>query len=108
MGHTVIKIRKNLKLSQDRQKCYGDRKRTHKELVGYHVYIRVKPKRISLKMGTCDKLEPHYYGPFEVLERAGPIVYKLASPLIVIAHNVFHISLLKKYIHDSIMLLIGL
>jgi hypothetical protein len=31
----------------------------------------------------------------------GPIAYKLALPPNVKTHNVFHVSLLKKYVHDS-------
>jgi hypothetical protein len=77
----------------DRQKSYADRNRTHKEFkVGDHVYIRVKPKRSSLRMGTCAKLSPRYCGPFEVLERVGPMAYMLALPPIIKEHNVFHIS----------------
>jgi hypothetical protein len=46
-------------VDQDKKKSYVDRKRTHKEFkVGDHVYIRVKHKRISLRMGTCAKLAP--------------------------------------------------
>jgi hypothetical protein len=52
-------------------------------------------------MGACAKLEPQYYGPFEILDRVGPICYRLALPPIVNAHNVFPVSLLKKYAHDS-------
>ena len=37
---------------------------------------------------------------FEVLERIGPAAYKLAFPASTRAHNVFHASLLKKYVHD--------
>jgi hypothetical protein len=69
--------------------------------VGDHVYLRVRPRKSSLKMGSCDKLEPQYCGPFEALDRVGPIDYRLALPLTVKAHHVFHVSLLKKYVHDA-------
>ena len=46
-------------------------------------------------------MAPRYCGPFEVLERVGPIAYKLALPPHVKFHDVFHVSLIKIYIHDA-------
>ena len=73
----------------------------HREFnVGDHVYLRVRPKKSSLKLGTCAKLSPRYCGSFEVLERIGPVAYRIAFLASTRAHNVFHVSLLKKYVHD--------
>ena len=36
----------------------------------------------------------------EVLANIGPIAYQLALPACIRVHNVFHVSLLKKYILD--------
>ena len=41
-----------------------------------------------------------YCGLFEVLERIGSVAYRLAFPASTRAHNFFHVSLLKKYVHD--------
>jgi hypothetical protein len=62
--------------------------------------LKVKPKKSSLKLGSCTKLAARYYGPFEILDRIGPVAYMLALPASIKVHNVFHVSLLKKYVHD--------
>ena len=72
------------------------------------MYIRVRPKISSLRLGRYTKLAPRYYSPFEVLARIGHVAYRLALPVTVKVHDVFHVSLLNKYMHDPIMLWIGI
>ena len=73
----------------------------HREFsVGDNVYLRVRPRKSSLKVGSCSKMSPRYCDPFEVLERIGLVTYRLAFPGRTRAHNVFQVSLLKKYVHD--------
>ena len=60
----------------------------------------MREKKSSLNLGSCAKLSPRYCGSFEVLERIGPVAYRLALPSSTRAHNVFHVPLLKKYAHD--------
>jgi hypothetical protein len=52
-------------------------------------------------MGSCAKMAPRCCGPFKVLDRAGPVAYTLTLPPTIKEHNVFHVSLMKKYVHDS-------
>jgi len=65
-----------------------------------HVYFLIKPKKISLRIGSCVKLAPQYCGPFEILERIRIVAYKLVLSPRMKFHEVFHISLLKHYIKD--------
>ena len=53
-----------------------------------------------MKIGSCANLSPRYCGPFEVLERIGLIAYRIVFLTSTRAHNIFHVSLLKKCAHD--------
>jgi hypothetical protein len=66
-----------------------------------HVYLRIRPRISSLRMGNCAKLAPQFCGPFEIVDRVGPVAYRLVLPPTVKTHNILHVSLLKKYVHDS-------
>ena len=66
--------------------------------IGDHVDLKVKEKRSSLSLGRCGKLAPIFFGPFEKMAKRGPVAYELVLPAHIRVHNVFHASLLKKYV----------
>ena len=44
---------------------------------------------------------PHFIGSYEVIERIGPVAYRLAlPPELSQVHNVFHVSILRRYRSD--------
>jgi hypothetical protein len=70
----VVKIKENLKEAQDRKKNYVDKNMIAREFkVGENVLLKVKPKKSSLKLGSCTKMEARLRGPFKILDRIGPV-----------------------------------
>ena len=67
--------------------------------VGDHVFLKVSPMKGVIRFGVRGKLSPRFVGPFEVLDRIGEVAYRLAlPPSLAGVHNVFHVSMLRKYI----------
>ncbi|KAK4383179.1 hypothetical protein Sango_2802100 [Sesamum angolense] len=95
-------VKKCLKAAQDRQKSYTDTHRREMEYeVGEKVILKVSPWRGILRFGKQRKLSPRYIGPYEILERVGPLAYRLALPAeLSQIHDVFHISMLRRYRSD--------
>jgi len=92
-------FKKNIKVEQDMHKIYVDRNRLLKEFqVGEQVYFHIKTKKISLWIGSCAKLAPQFCGHLDIIERIGPVTYRLALPPTGKFHDVLHVSLLKKYV----------
>ena len=91
-----------MKAAQDRYKSYADQRRRPLEFeVGDHVFLRVSPTKGVYRFGIKGKLSPRYIGPYEILERIGPVAYRLAlPPSLSGVHDVFHISQLRKCISD--------
>ena len=77
----VSLIRQRLLTAQIRQKSYADMRRRPLEFeVGYHVFLKVMPKRGVVRFGKRGKLSPRFIRPFEILERVGTVAYRLALP----------------------------
>jgi hypothetical protein len=101
MENQMVRIKQNLKAAQDRQKIYVDKSMTTREFkVGEPVLLKVKPKKSSLKLGSCTNLTTRFFVPFEILYKIGTVAYILSLPASMNVHNAFHVSLLKKYVHD--------
>ena len=95
-------VKQRLKAAQDRYKSYADQRRRPLEFkVGDHVFLRVSPTKGIHRFGVKGKLSPRYIGPYEILERIGPVAYRLAlPPNLSEVHIVFHVSQLRKCIVD--------
>ena len=66
-----------------------------------HVFLKVKPKREVVRFDKRGKLSPRFIGPFEILERVGTAAYRLElPPSMSSVHEVFHVSMLRKYTPD--------
>ncbi len=99
----VKKIQTRMKSAQSRQKSYADKRRRPLEFqVGDSVFLKVSPFKGVIRFGKRGKLNPRYIGPYEILERVGKTAYRLAlPPNLASVHNVFHVSMLKKYESDK-------
>ncbi|GJU21656.1 putative reverse transcriptase domain-containing protein [Tanacetum coccineum] len=96
-------IKQRIQAARDRQKSYADLKHKPMEFqVGDKVMLKVSPWKGVVRFGKWGKLNPQYVGPFKVLERIGPVAYKLELPQeLSRVHNTFHVSNLKKCYSDE-------
>ncbi|GJY16797.1 putative reverse transcriptase domain-containing protein [Tanacetum coccineum] len=99
----VVLIKEKLKAARDRQKSYADNRRKPLEFeVGDKVLLKVSPWKGVMRFGKRGKLAPRYVGPFEILERIGPVAYRLRLPKeLSEVHDTFHVSNLKKCLADA-------
>ncbi|KAL0533863.1 hypothetical protein IC582_028134 [Cucumis melo] len=101
-NEAIQKIRSRMHTAQSRQKSYADVRRKDLEFeMGDKVFLKVAPMKGVLRFERRGKLSPRFVGPFEILERIGPVAYRLAlPPSLSTVHDVFHVSMLRKYVPD--------
>jgi hypothetical protein len=56
-----------------------------------------------MRFGKKGKLSPRYVGPFEITQRVGKLAYRVTLPADLAGmHDIFHVSMLRKYIPTQI------
>ncbi|GJU24478.1 putative reverse transcriptase domain-containing protein [Tanacetum coccineum] len=70
--------------------------------VGDRAMLKVSPRKGVIRFGKQGKLNPRYIVPFKILERIGPVAYKLElHEELSNVYSTFHISNLKKCLSDE-------
>ncbi|GJX16421.1 putative reverse transcriptase domain-containing protein, partial [Tanacetum coccineum] len=93
----IVQIKNRLITARSRQKSYADVRRKPMEFqVGDMVMLKVSPWKGVICFGKHGKLSLQYIGPFKIIERIGPVAYKLELPdKLRGIHSTFHVSNLK-------------
>nr|GFA14658.1 reverse transcriptase domain-containing protein [Tanacetum cinerariifolium] len=88
--------------ARDHQKIYADKRRKPLEFsVGEHVLLKVSPWKGVVHFGKKGKLAPRFVRPFEIIERIGPVAYRLRLPEeLNDVHDTFYVLNLKKCLAD--------
>ncbi|GJY17255.1 putative reverse transcriptase domain-containing protein [Tanacetum coccineum] len=77
----ISQIKNRLKAAHDHQKSYADKRRKPLESsVGDYVLLKVSPWKGVVHFWKKEKLAPRFVGPFEIIEKIGPIAYMLDLP----------------------------
>nr|GEU47888.1 retrotransposon protein, putative, Ty3-gypsy subclass [Tanacetum cinerariifolium] len=97
-----VEIKDRLKTACDHQKSYANKRRKPLEFsVGDYVLLKVSPWKGVVRFGKKGKVAPRFVGPFETIEKVGPVAYGLDLPeKLDGVHDTFHVSNLKKCLAD--------
>jgi hypothetical protein len=98
----VCIIQQNMKAAQSHQKSYTDKRRRPLEFkVSDYVYLKVTTMKKKW-FGIKKKLAARFVGTYKILEKKGPVAYKLQLPEAMGSiFPVFHVSQLKKCLRVS-------
>ncbi|XP_073120398.1 uncharacterized protein [Henckelia pumila] len=103
MTDKVKLIQQRMKIAQHRQARYANIiRRPLCFEQGYRVFLKISSFRGTVIFGKRGNLSPRFIGPYEILEKIGELAYRLTlSPYLSEIHDVFHVSMLRKYQPDS-------
>lgn len=95
--HVLVKLKKQLLKAQQIMKRQADTQRRdiHFE-VDDKVYLKLRPyMQKTLARRRNEKLSPHYFEPYEIVERIGVVAYYLQLPPNSAIHPMFYVSQLR-------------
>jgi hypothetical protein len=86
-------------------KIQVDKKRSDRVFQeGEMVLLKLQPcVQSSIVKRPCPKLAYTYFGPFKVLEKIGSVAYRLELPENSLVHPVFHLSQLKAFTPNVVL-----
>ncbi|GJR69207.1 putative reverse transcriptase domain-containing protein [Tanacetum coccineum] len=98
-GKSVVRQLCGLKLEK---KSYVDKRRELLEFsVGDYALLKVSSWKGVVRFRNKWKLAPRFVGPFEIVEKVGPVAYRLDLPAELDGfHDTFHVPNLKKCLAD--------
>ncbi|GKC31933.1 reverse transcriptase domain-containing protein [Tanacetum coccineum] len=98
----ISQIKDRLKAARDLQKSYADKRRKPLEFsAGDYVLLKVSPRKGVVRFGKKGNLAPRFVRPFEIIEKVGPVAYRLDLPEELNGvHDTFHVSNHKKCLAD--------
>ncbi|GJV56731.1 putative reverse transcriptase domain-containing protein [Tanacetum coccineum] len=109
-GQNELRLRHYMVESVVRQLCglrlekksYADKRRKPLEFsVGDYILPKVSPWKGVVRFRKKGKLAPRFVGPFEIIEKVGPVAYRLdLLEELNGVHDTFHVSNLKKCLAD--------
>ncbi|XP_068317196.1 uncharacterized protein [Pyrus communis] len=97
-------LKANLATEQNRMTLQANKHRIERVFeVGDLIDLRLIPyQHMSLASHSFHKLQPRFYGHFEVLTMVGSVAYSLKLPNNFKLHPVFYVSCLKKHLGATI------
>nr|GEY96974.1 putative reverse transcriptase domain-containing protein [Tanacetum cinerariifolium] len=107
MDHKVKRLKQSRIPIVKPSESYADVRHIPLEFnVGDKVMLKVSPWKGVIRFGKHGKLSPRFIGQFKILERIGPVAYKLELPRELQGiHNTFHVSNLKKCLSDESLII---
>nr|GEX76744.1 reverse transcriptase domain-containing protein [Tanacetum cinerariifolium] len=104
----IVQIQQHLQATRDRQRSYANVRQKPLEFqTGDRVMLKISPRKGIIRFGKRGKLNPRYIRPFKILNRIGPVAYKLEVPEeLSNVYNTFNVSNLKKCLSDESLIIL--